>query len=130
MEVTDLGDRRRVAAPHAGRVQHAHLVGIGAGFERFEERGGTLDGASDGIAHPDCRGRRRGLPLLHDVEMGIEGRDFIGGRLRQAQFLAERLQMPRRNRVVAVLDKMQVFDEKIVASRPIAEKGANLRERL
>ncbi len=81
------------------------------------------------IANPDSGGRRRDLALLHHVEMGVEGRAFVSGGLRQAQLLAQRLQMPRRNGVVAVLDQVQIFDEEVVAPGPVAEERPDLLER-
>ena len=50
-------------------------------------------------------------PFLHDVEMGIEGGNFVGCGLRQTHLLAQRLQMRCRDKMIAILNQVQKFDQ-------------------
>ena len=128
--MSDLGDRRGIAASHARRAQHPHLGRIGAGLERLVQCLGAFDGAGDGIAHPNGRGRGRGLALLHHVEMGVEGRDLVSGRLRQTHLLAQRPQMGRGDIMIAVLNQVQIFDQQIGATRLAAQQFLYVLERV
>src|SRR6267378_2017250 len=70
------GSGRRLAAPDAGRVQHAHVLSENAGELREQlVRARHLAGDRVAHAHGD-RGRRRAA-LLDDVEMMIESCDLV-----------------------------------------------------
>ncbi len=61
--------------------------------------------------------------------MGIKCRDLVGFGLRHPKLLAKRPQMARRDGVVAVLNEVQIFDEKIMPPGPVPEKGADFLQR-
>ena len=54
--------------------------------------------------------------------MGIEGRHLINFRHGNAQFLPERLQVPRRQAAFAVLDEVQILDEQIPPARAVSQQ--------
>ena len=96
MQMADLAYRRGIAATHAGRTEDAHLRRVRARFESIEQRLGTLEFAGDRVADANSRGGRWSFALLHHVEMGIEGRDLIDGRLWQPHFFTQCAQMTGR----------------------------------
>jgi len=104
MAVPQFQDRRRVAAPHAGRAQNPHLSRIQIGGQGLMQclRAGQF--ARQGVADPDRdRGWRR-LPLFHHVEMGIEGRDLVNFGLRQTHLIGQGTDMRRSKVPVVVLN--------------------------
>ena len=130
MPMPDFANRRRVAAAHARRLEHPYRGRILARLERSKECLRPLELAGDGIADADRRWRRRRLALLHDVEMRVKGRDLVDSRLRQPHFIAQSSQMARGEIVVAVLDEMQEFDQKIGPARPRTKQFTNLPKRV
>ena len=68
--------RRRIAAPHARRADHAH-VGANGNRQIAQQRLATGQRAAQTIAHPHGQRRRRRVNVARDVEMRIEGRDFV-----------------------------------------------------
>ena len=124
-----LGDRCRVASPHAGRADHAHRARIERGFERREQRLCPHQLAGQAVAHAHRERRRRRLALLDHVEMGVEGRDLVDLGLGKAHLVGKRRQMRRRQMAVAVLDQVEMLDQEIAPARPLAEQGAHLLER-
>ncbi len=127
--MTDLAHRRGIATAHARRFDNADLSGIDIGFQCVVKRMRALDRAGDRVADADGRRRRRRLTFLHHVEMGVEGGHLVGGRLRQAQFIAERSQMPRRDAVIVVLNQMEIFDQQVVSPGTVAQQLSDLFKR-
>ena len=82
-------------------------------------------GAGQAVAHPYRDRRRRGAVLDH-VEVGIEGRDLVDLRLGELHLPRQRREMGRGEVPVAVLQEMQVFDQKVAAARAGAEQRAHL----
>ena len=128
--VPDLRDRRGIAVAHAGRPHDAHLRRIQTILQRREQLPGTHHLAGQAVAHPDGQRRRRRLVLLGHVEVGIERRGLVHGRLRQPHLLAERSEVRGREMPVTVLDQMQMLDQQITPARPVAEQRAHLGQRL
>jgi hypothetical protein len=85
--------------------------------------------AGKAFAHPHRDRRRRVLTLLHYVEVGVKGRDLIHFGERELHFLGERSQMCRRQMAEAILNEVQMFDEKIALPRSIAQQCAHVCER-
>ena len=76
MPVPDFGNRCEIAAAHAGRAQHAD-VDISVSFKFRNELLSARKGTAKGLTDPDGNGGRALLAVADDVEMRIEGRDFI-----------------------------------------------------
>src|SRR5262249_45256128 len=121
--------RRLVAQSHARGMENPYLAGICPIAKRFVKRVCSCHFARERIANPDSHGRRGGLPFLDDVEMSVEGRDFVDLRHRYAQDVCERGHMLRAQMTVPVLDQMQIFDEPVADNGLAAEEGLNLLER-
>ena len=121
--VADLGDRRAVALPHAGRAHDPDLRRVEPVLQRRDQLPGAQQLAGQAVADPDGERRRRRLVLLDHVEMGVEGRDLVDLGLRQAHLLGERREMGGREVAVAVLDQMQMLDQQIAPARPLAEQA-------
>ncbi len=126
------GHRSLLAAPHAGRGDHAHLAPEQGG-EAFQQVLGAGHFATQSIAYAH-RQRRRGRQastgtFLHHVEVVVESRHLVDFGLCQSEQLRERSQVGRAQLAVAVIDSMQVFDEQVVPKRR-AEHGLHLGERL
>ena len=108
--MSDLGHGSRIAAAHARRAHDADMRPRSAAHG-VEELFRAEQGAGQGIADPDRQRRDRRIVLLHDIEMGIEGRrleDLGEGELHR---IGERREMRRRNLVIGVLDQMQMLDQ-------------------
>ncbi len=60
--------------------------------------------------------------------MRVEGRDLVHLGEGQLHLLGEGCEMGRRQMVVAVLNEVEMFDEKIPATRPVTEQFPNLGE--
>ena len=129
MVVADFGDRRRLAAAHAGCADDAHRGRVRTGIQRFDQVVRTRNHAADAVAHADGERRRRRLLLLHHVEMGIEGRDLVDLGLGQLHLLGERREMGRREVAVGILDEVQILDQQVAPARRIAEQCPNPVER-
>ena len=127
--VAGLGNGRRFAPAHARRPDDAHFGRIGPGLERVDQRVRACDHATETVAHADGQRRRRRLAFLHDVEMGVEGRDLVDLGLGQLHLVGQRRQMGRRQVTVSVLDQVQILDQQIALPRRIAQQGANPVER-
>ena len=129
LHMADGTDRRAVAGAHARRAQHAHFCA--QLFRQVgEEPFGPGKRARQRIAHPHGDGRRRRLAFLHDVEMGVKGRDFIDLGKREPHLLRQRDKMGGREMTVAVLDQMQMLDQEIAPAFALAKERAHLFERL
>ncbi len=81
------------------------------------------------IANPHRDRRWRRLAFFHNVEMRVEGRDLVDFGQRKLHLGRERRQMRRRQMSVAVLDEVQVLDQKIAPTRLLAEEQADFFER-
>ena len=127
--VADLGDGRRFAPAHARCADDTHFGRIGPGLERADQRVRACDHATEAVANPDGQRRRRRLAFLHDVEMGVEGRDLVDLGLGQLHLVGQRRQMGRREMAAGVLDQVQILDQQIALPRRIAQQGANPVER-
>ena len=62
--------------------------------------------------------------------MGIECRNFVNFRLSQPHLLGKRCNMGCRKMTVAVLHEVQVLNEQITATWPVAKQGTNVGQRL
>ena len=85
--------------------------------------------AGERVAHAHRDRRGRGLALLHDIEMRVEGRDLVDFGLRELHLGGERREMRGGEMAVAVLDQMQMLDQQIAPARSVAEQRAHLVER-
>src|SRR5215510_9969790 len=74
--LTDYGDRRRLAAADTRRVQHADVAAEHCRKFR-QELARTRQVTRDRIADTDGDWGRSRFSFLDDVEMMIEGRDFV-----------------------------------------------------
>ena len=110
---------RAVASADAGRAHHPH-VDAELPRQLGEQLVRTRHGAGQAVAHPH-RDRRRRRAVLHHVEMGVERRDLVDLGLGELHLRGECGEMRRREMAVAILQEMQVFDEKIAPARPVAE---------
>ncbi len=126
--VADLGHRRRVAMPHAGRAHHPDLERIEPLAECRHQLPRPHQLAGQAVADPDRQRRRRRLALLDHVEMGVEGRDLVDLGLGEAHLLCERCQMGGREMAEAILDQVQVLDQESAPARPALEQGAHRLE--
>jgi hypothetical protein len=57
------------------------------------------------------------LPLLHDLEVVVEGRDLVHLGLRELHLLRERRQVRRGEMAVAVVDPVQMLDQQVAPPR-------------
>jgi hypothetical protein len=62
--------------------------------------------------------------------MGIKGRDLVDCCLRQARLLAQSAQMAGRKTVIAILDKVEEFNEEVRLARPRTQELTHLAERV
>ena len=124
----DGGHRRPLAAADAGGGQHAHIL-AGRRAQLLEQPLGPGQRAAQAVAHPHREGRRGRVPVGHDVEVVVEGRDLEHLGQGQAHLVRQRGEMAVRQVRVAVLDQMQVLDQQVAPPRPRAEQGAHLRQR-
>ena len=95
-----------------------------------QEMLGARHRAGERVAHAHRDGRRRRLAFLHDVEMGVEGRDLVDLGERELHLLRQRREMGGGEMAVAVLDQVQMLDQQVAPARAIAEQRAHLVERL
>ena len=123
----DENGRRLIAAADAGRAHDAH-PGSDPGRQRLEQPPGAHHLAGQPVADPHGQRGRRRLPLLDDVEVGVEGCDLEHLGHRQPHLLGQRPEVRRREVAVAILDEMEVFDQKITAARAVAQQGGDLIE--
>ena len=122
--VTDLGDRRGVAAAHAGRPQHPHVAS--KPVRKLGEQGlGAGHGAAQAVADPDGDLRRRRLAVEHDIEMGVEGGDLVDLGHGQRHLLGERVQVRGGEPAIAVLDQVQVLDQQVAVARALVQERSD-----
>ena len=126
---TELGDRGLLAAPHAGRAQHADVCRVELGVERRPQRLRAGELAGQRVAHAHGERRRRGLALAHHVEVGVEGGGLVHLGHRQVHPVGERAQVAQREVAEAVLQRMQVLDELVAIAAGAGEQGLELVER-
>ena len=107
---------RDLAAPDAGRMQHANVVAEDAG-QFLQQVCRSRKRARKGIADPHRQRGGRPFAFLEDIEVVVESRDLVDFGLRKTHFARERGEVPRRQPAVAVLDAMQVFDQQVAAAR-------------
>ena len=115
LHVPDRAGRRMIAGTHAGRAQHAD-AGTERGRKLCQEFFGTSHRAGQALADAH-RDRRRRRPVLHHVEMRIEGRNLVDLGQRELHLLRERRQVSGREIAVMVLNEMQVLDQKVALAR-------------
>ena len=85
--------------------------------------------ASQAVTYPDGQFRKRRIAFFQNVEMRIKRRDLISLRHRDAHLFRQGGQMGCRNLIVLILDQMQVFDQQVALSRPIASVFGDLLDR-
>src|SRR5262249_38152157 len=71
LQMTDGADRGAVASAHARRANDANVLAELAG-EFFQELLRARHRAGKRVADTHSRSRRRGFPLLHDIEMRVK----------------------------------------------------------
>ena len=128
LHMADGGHRRAVAGAHARRAHHADRLAV-FGLQIGQQLFATGHGAGQRIADPHGDFRRRQLAFLHDVEMSVEGRDFIDLGERHLHFEGERGQMRGGEMPVVVLDEMQMLDQQVPPARAVGQKRAHFVER-
>src|SRR3954451_2200517 len=89
----------------------------------------TNHGAGQRVAEAYGNQWGRCFALLHHVEMGVEGRDLVDLSERKLHLQRQRREVRRREMAVTVLDEVQVFDQQIAPTRPLAQKRPNLSQR-
>ncbi len=106
------GNWRGIATAHARSSHDAHLRPhcIRQGREQALR---ARQIAGKAVADSNGQGRRRRFILVHDVEMRIEGGDFVDFGLRHTEFGGQRRNVARRKMAVAILDEVKIFDQKI-----------------
>jgi hypothetical protein len=125
MPVSDLCNRRRIAAPHAGCADDTH-VGTEPARQEFQERITARTGTRQAVADANRYGRRRYFSIENDVEMGVEGRNFKHLGHGQPHFGRERLQVLGTEATIPVLDEVKVLDEKVWRTRAVPEQCRDL----
>ena len=125
--MADRGDRRVVAAAHAGRAHDAHAR-LERALQLRQQPLGAHHGAGEAVADPDRDRRRRRLAVHDDVEMGVEGGDLVDLDEGEPHLVRERHEMARVQAAVLVLQQVQMLDQKIGSARPVAEERAHLLE--
>jgi hypothetical protein len=128
LTMADRADRSPVTGAHARRT-HDPYAGAEPGRKIAQERLGACHCAGQRIAHPHRDGRRRGLALLHHVEVGIEGRDLVDLGQREPHLLRQRSEMRGRKMAVAVLDQVQMLNQQVALARALTEQRPHLLER-
>jgi hypothetical protein len=126
--LADCDGRRLLATADARRGDHAYVLAQNLRQPRekiLRARHFARQAIAD--AHGECR--RYGIAFLHDIEVVIEGRDFIDLRLRQIHLARERCKVARTQVAEVVLQAVQVFDQQIVRARRTAEQSAHVFER-
>ena len=126
----DRGDRRGVAAAHAGRARRRGRSARARRFRLRKQPLGARQGAGEAVADPDGERRRGRLAVLHDVEMGVEGGDLVDLGQGQPHLVGQRHEVARVQAAVPVLDQVQVLDQQVAPARPVAEQRADLVEGL
>ena len=127
--LTDDGDRRRLAATDAWRVEHAHILAQQR-RQLLQQLVRSRKVAGDRVA--DAHGDRGwgGLAFLHHVEVVIEGGHFVDLGHRHLHLSRERDEMRGRQSTEAILNLVQVLDQQIPPARCVAEQRADLLARL
>ena len=123
--MADLGHRRDIAQPDAGRAHHAN-AGAGRCLQFMQQFFRAQHGAGQGIADADGQRRDVGLALLHHIEMRVEGRGLEHFGKRQLHLVGKRCEMRRGNLVIGVLDQVQMLDQEVAPPRPVAEQKRDL----
>src|SRR5262249_31876407 len=70
------------------------------------------------------------LAFLDHIEMRVERRDLVNLGQREFHLLGERGQVCRRQMPVAILNEMQMLDQKIALPRSSAQQRTHVRQRL
>jgi hypothetical protein len=68
--------------------------------------------------------------FFHDVEMRIEGRDFIDFGLRELHLGGKRGQVRTGDVAVLVLDQVQMLDQQVAAARSIGQQSLDVGDGL
>ncbi len=121
--LADAGGGRLVAAPDARRLDDAHAGGM-AGVQREAKLIAACHLARQTGAHAN-REPGHGCGVVDDVEVVIEGGDFVDLGLRELQVLRQRGEVAAAQRADAVLQAMQVFDEQVAARCEAVAGGAD-----
>ena len=127
--MAQLQHRRRVTPAHARRAEHPNLGRVEAILQRLLQSFGACHFARKRVAYADGQGGWRCLAFGNDIEVRIEGGNFIDLGLRQSHFVRERGKVVCREVTVFVLNEVQEFDQQIAAAGLVAQKGANLLQR-
>ncbi len=83
----------------------------------------TGEVAGDGIADADGDRGWAGFAFLDNVEVVVEGRDFVDLCHRHFHFVGKRDNVGRGEAVVMILDFVQVLDQEIAAAGLVAKQG-------
>ena len=126
MVMAHLRGRCHIAGTDAGRAQDPHIGQL----LRLHLRKQLLRAgqhAAQAVADADGDLRRARLAVADHIEVGVEGRDLIDLRHRDAQLGGQGLQVLLGQAALRVLDQVQVLDEQRALARPIAQQGLNRR---
>jgi len=113
----DHRDRCHFAAPYAGHPLDANTVSQ-AGLQFLDQGFGPGHIATDGVAHPDSQGGRRGFTLFDQVKMVIETGDFVYLAGRKFQCLRQRGQYPAIQITPVILYTVQILNQAITPRFP------------
>ena len=127
--LSDHHDGSVVTASNTGRVHHPHVIAERA-LEIGQELLRAAHGTGQRIADPHRDAGGRGFPILHHVEMMVEGGHLVHLRHGELHFGGERHQVRLGDLAVGVLNFVQVLDQKIPSPRLIPEQRLDLGRRL
>src|SRR6478736_2435273 len=107
--MSDLGHRRAVTKADTGRTHHAN-AGASFALQIMKQLFASEHRAGEGVA--DTNGDRRdiGLALLHDIEMGVEGRGLEHFGKGELHLVGKGGEMGRRYLLIFVLDQVQMLE--------------------
>jgi len=123
--MTDFGNRCAVAEADAGRT-HDPDRGTALVLQFLQQFFGAEHRAGQRIADADGERRDVGLALLHDVEMRIKGRGLEHLGKGELHLVGKGGEMSRGDLMIFVLDQVQVFDQKVAPTRPVAQEQFDL----
>ena len=123
--MADLDRRRRVAAADTRRAHHAN-AGADPALKFVQQLFRTHHGAGERIANANRQRRDVLFPLLHHIEMRVEGCGLEHFGKRQLHLVGKGREVSGGNLMICVLDQVQMLDQEIAAARPVAEQKLDL----
>ena len=126
--LADDGGRRLFAAADAGGGDDAHVLAQD-GWQLGQQVLGAGHFAGQAVAHAHRQAGGSVAAFLDDVEVVVEGGDFVHFRLRQLHLGGQGRQVARGQAVEGVLNLVQMFDQHVGRARAVAQQGAHFFER-